>query len=167
MKYDQRTKLWTHISNVKWLTHKETTWLSNDYVHIPVWLNPIQVLWDLAGIWKVARLDSCIRVAWVLTKCQCWLKIPVLIDHRYAIFHVCPISCMSYFSCSTGSLMRTPKGVSYISWEWFVSPANITLRSLITPSPQNGSSLMTPPWKKWVFKWMCWCLFQMNWEKCF
>lgn len=85
-----------HTPNVKWLTHKETTWLSTVYVHIPVWLNPIQVLWDLAGIWKVARLDSCIRVAWVLTK---WLKIPILIDNMYVlfvytIFHVFLISAV-------------------------------------------------------------------------
>lgn len=162
MKYDQRTKVWTHSKCEMAHTQRDDM--------IVQWLCSHSSLTKsypgLAGICKVARLDSCIRVAWVLTKCQCWLKIPVLIDHRYAIFHVCPISCMSYFSCSTGSLMRMPKGVSYVSWEWFVSPANITLRSLITPSPQNGSSLMTPPWKRWVFKLMCWGLFHINWEKC-
>lgn len=162
MKYDQRTKVWTHSKCEMAHTQRD-----NMIVHCLCSHSSLTKSYPgLAGICKVARLDSCIRVAWVLTKCQCWLKIPVLIDHRYAIFHVCPISCMSYFSCSTGSLMRTPKGVSYISWEWFVSPANITLRSLITPSPQNGSSLMTPPWKRWVFKLMCWGLFHINWEKC-
>lgn len=50
----------------------------------------------LAGICKVARLDSCIRVAWVLTK---WLKIPILIDNMYVlfvytIFHVFLISAV-------------------------------------------------------------------------
>lgn len=92
MKYDQRTKVWTHSKCEMAHTQRD-----NMIVHCLCSHSSLTKSYPgLAGICKVARLDSCIRVAWVLTK---WLKIPILIDNMYVlfvytIFHVFLISAV-------------------------------------------------------------------------